>query len=164
MGFLTDFGVQPILLAAQVVNFLVLLFILKKVLYKPMLKILADRKQKIAASLKNAEEIELKLQRTEEDREKKLAEATKEGSKLIDEATSSATLIIEEAHLKASKDMEKIVEDGRSQIESDREKMRQEIKSELADMVVLTFEKVAGKVLTDKDKQNLVERSIKNLN
>lgn len=164
MDFLSDFGVQPILLAAQVVNFLVLLFILKKVLYKPMLKILAERKQKIAESLKNAEEIKLKLQKTEEDREKKLADATKEGTKLIDEATKSASLIIEEAHTKASKDIEKIIEEAKSQIENDREMMRQEIKEELADLVGLTFEKVVGKILTEKDRKSLVERSIKNLN
>src|SRR6476619_1002487 len=100
---LTEFGIQPLLLAAQVVNFLVLLFILNKLLYKPILQMLQTRKDRIAESLKNAEEIENTLAKTEEDREKRLKEATDEAKDIINEATKSANLVIAEAHTKASK-------------------------------------------------------------
>ena len=47
MEIIKQFGINPILLAAQVVNFIVLLFIFKKLLYKPILKVLDERKKKI---------------------------------------------------------------------------------------------------------------------
>ena len=73
MDILNQFGVQPILLAAQVVNFLILLFILKKFLYGPILKVLDSRKKTIEQSLKNAEEIERRLLETTEEKEKVMA-------------------------------------------------------------------------------------------
>lgn len=160
---LSDFGIQPILLLAQVVNFLVLLFILKKLLYTPILKLLEERKSKIEKSIKHADEIELKLAQTEEDREKKLAKASAEAREIIDEATKSASQIIDEARLKASKDMEEIVKKGSETINAEREKMHQEIREELAQLIEVSLEKVADKVLTTKDQKELVSKTIRNL-
>lgn len=160
---LSDFGIQPILLLAQVVNFLVLLFILKKLLYQPILKVLDERKKKIEQSLKDATAIELKLTQTEEDREKKLAKASEEARQILDEATKSANLVIEEARLKASKDMEEIVKKGFGTINAEREKMHQEIREELAELIEVSLEKVAGKILTSKDQKELVQKTIKQL-
>ncbi len=75
MDILNEFGIKPILLAAQVVNFLILLYILKRFLYKPILKVLNERKNKIADSLKNAEEIERKLVEISEEEQKRIAKA-----------------------------------------------------------------------------------------
>ena len=69
MDILSQFGVKPILLAAQVVNFLILLFILKKFLYGPILKVLSERRKKIEDSLKNVEEIEKRYNEMKEIRE-----------------------------------------------------------------------------------------------
>ncbi|EKD90619.1 MAG: ATP synthase subunit b [uncultured bacterium] len=160
---LADFGIQPILLLAQVVNFLVLLFILKKLLYQPILKVLDERKKKIEQSLIDAQSIELKLVQTEEDREKKLAKASEEAKQILDEATKSANLVIEEAHLKASKDMEEILQKGQESINAERSKMHQEIREELADLIEVSLEKVAGKILTTKDQKELVQKTIKQL-
>lgn len=164
MDFLKDFGVDPRLLAAQVVNFLLLLFILKKLLYGPLLKVLEERKQKIAQSLKQAEEIEVRLQKTEEDREKSLEEATLEAQKIVNEATVSANQIIAEAHQKASQDIGLMVTKAADSINLDREKMQQELREELADLVVRSLEKVTGKVLNKKDQKDLVGKAVKGLN
>lgn len=160
---LADFGVQPILLAAQAVNFFILLFILKRFMYKPLLKVLEERKQKIAQSLKNAEEIELKLQKTEEDREKKLIKATEEAQKIIEEATKNASEIVNEAHVKAATDIEDLVSKAHEQIKMDRDRMQTELRGELADIVAFSMQKITGKVLTKKDQQGLVRDTIKKL-
>ncbi len=160
---LEQFGVQPILLAAQAVNFLILLFILKKVLYRPILKVLAERKRRIAESLKNAQEIEKKLIQTEEEREKALAKAASEAQRILDEATKSAGLLVADAKQKATQEMEKIVKKGGESIKLEREKMFQEIRTELADLVVVSLEKVVGKALSQKDQKDLIEKSVKDL-
>jgi len=163
MEILNQFGIQPVLLAAQVFNFTILFLILKKFLYQPILKMLKTRQDTIAKSLKEAEEIEKRLQKTEEEREKVLEKAALEAKKMIDETTQSASQIIAEAHTKASTDMEKILEQGRLSIKLEKEKMQQEIREELADLVVLGIEKVAGKILDKKTQKEIVERSIKEL-
>ena len=109
MEILNQFGVQPILLAAQVVNFFILLFLLKKFLYGPILKVLNERKKRIEDSLKNAEEIEKRLQETNEKIDQMLAKASKEGQEVIDEATAQANLIIEDSKTRAEAAAQKIL-------------------------------------------------------
>jgi len=117
----------------------------------------------IAKSLKDAEKIEKRLQQTAEEREKVLEQAALESKKLIDEATQVSAGIIAEAHLKAAQDMEKVLEQAKGTIRLEKEKMQQEIKAELADLVVLGIEKVAGKVLDKKDQKAIVAQTVKQL-
>lgn len=160
MDFLNDFGVQPILLAAQIVNFLVLLFILKKLLYKPILKVLKERRDTIAQSLKNTEEIEKKLLKTEEERQKVLDKTTLEAKKIIEEASKSAELVVAEAHVKAQQDINGMVEKGRQTIVLEREKMQQEIREELSDIVTVSLKKIITESLDPKKQKEIVDRAI----
>lgn len=160
---LKDFGVQPLLLTAQIVNFLVLLWILNKLLYKPILKVLEERKAKIAESLKNAEEIQKKLEQTELDREEKLTDAAREAKKMLEETSKSVTQIIEEAHIKASKDAENIISKGKESIKADREKMHQEMREELSRIITVALEKVTGKVITKDDQRKMLEDTVKRM-
>jgi F-type H+-transporting ATPase subunit b len=159
-----DFGVQPVLLAAQAVNFLILLFILKRFLYKPLLKVLEERKAKVAKSLKDAEEIERRLQQTVEDQEKFLNKASREAQEILETATKSADQIISEARLKASQEMEEMVLKTQQALKSEREKLSQEVRLEVADLITLGFEKISGKALSKKDQEDLVKKSVRELN
>ncbi len=160
---LKQFGVEPLLLIAQVVNFLVLLYILKRVLYKPILKVLDDRKAMIAQSIKNSEEIEKKLAETEEEKEAALEKAAKEAQRILEDATKSANQIIEDSQIKAATDIEEMLKKSRDQIKQDRETMQQELREDLANLVAISLQKVTGKVLTSKDQKKLVEQSVKEL-
>lgn len=163
MDFLKDFGVQPILLAAQVVNFLILLFILKRFLYKPILKVLDARKNRIALSLKQAEEIEKRLIELSEEEQKRIAKATEQAEKIVSGANQSRELIKEETKEETAALVQKMLQDGGKQNQVEKQKMRQEIRVEVADLVVLVVEKVTGKKITKEDQKNIIERELKNL-
>jgi len=164
MQILDQFGIQPILLLAQIVNFLVLLFLLKKFLYSPILKMLQLRKDKIAKSLEDAAEIEKKLAQTEEDREKALAKAAEEAKQIIDHATKGGEEIIKQAHDKAALDIVELVKKSEEAMKLEREQMQSEIRQELAGLVTTSLEKIVGKVLNKKDQEQLIEKSIKDIN
>lgn len=142
---------------------MILLLILQRFLYKPVLKMLEDRKKTIADSLKNAEEIEKRLTAVTAEREEQLKKASREAESIIKEATASANQIIAEARNKASADIEDMVEKAHQGIALDKEKMRQEIRAELADLVVVGLQKVTGKVLSEKDQKEMVQKSVKEL-
>mgnify|MGYP003395159155 CR=1 FL=1 len=163
MDILNQFGVQPILLAAQVVNFLILLFILKKFLYKPILKVLDERKKKIADSLKNAEEIEKRLLQTEEEKEKILAKTSQEAQKLIDETKKEIEVMKEEGKVQAEQLAAQIIKKGEETAKAEMEKMKQELTNHLGEIVTIGMEKVSGKVISSKDQQRLIDQEIKNL-
>ena len=65
MEIIRNFGIQPVLLLAQIVNFLIILYLLQKFFYKPIVKLLEQRKKRIEESLKNADLIEEKLKKTQ---------------------------------------------------------------------------------------------------
>lgn len=163
MNFLNDFGVQPILLAAQIVNFLILLYLLKRFLYKPILKVLEERKKTIAQSLKNADEIEKRLNEITDEEEKRLLRSSQEGAKIIKEAQDSAVQIIDEAKLKAEELAQDIVNKAQGQLQVEKQQLQQEVMERLGEFIVLGLQKVTGKVLTKKDQQDLIKGSIKEI-
>lgn len=163
MDILKDFGVQPILLLAQVVNFLVLLWILKKLLYKPILKILEERKQRIAQSLKNAQEIEIRLKEIGDKEAEAILRSAREGEKLIKQATEASVQIIEDGKRRYEEIVSKAVEDAKELTKLEKIKLEQEVKDHLAEIVTLALEKVTGKVVTQKDQKKMIVDTVKRM-
>lgn len=160
---LSDFGVQPLLLLAQAVNFLVLLYILKRLLYKPILKVLEERKRTIEESLNNAEEIKRKLEETAEEEQKRILAAAREGEKIIKEAQDAGVLLIEESKKRAESLYQEILDQAHSQVKADREKMMQEMREHLSEFVMIAMEKVAGKAFDRSKQKKLVDDAVREL-
>lgn len=160
---LSDFGVNPVLLLAQIVNFLVLLFILQKLLYKPILKVLDERKRRIEESLSNAEKIQKELEETEANRAKIMDEAIEESKRIIAEATAQGNVLMQESQAKAKEEMEVMMTQGMQMIAGEKEKMKTEVKSEVASMIQMSLEKVLGSALDQKTHNKLVEDAVKTI-
>lgn len=157
---LTDFGVQPVYLAAQVINFIILLLILKRFLYKPILKVLDERKQIAAKSLSQAELIEEKLQLIENESARKLQEVTKQAQRILDNASEAADKIISDAHIKAKADVDQIMEKGRLSLAAERERVKKEMTEELSGLVLMGIEKVSGKIIDQPDHLKLLDQTL----
>lgn len=162
MEILEQFGIQPILLAAQIVNFLILLFILRKFLYGPILKVLDERKRKIADSLKNAEEIERRLKEIAEKEAEAILRSAKEGERIIKDASDYAVQLIEKGKKDYGNLINKGVEDVRKMHEFEKEIIMKEIKEDLAGLIILTFEKIIGKSAREEQKK-VIEREVKDI-
>lgn len=163
MDFLKDFGVQPILLAAQVVNFFILLFILKKFLYGPILKVLETRKKTIEQSLKNAEEIEKKLQQTQEQSEKIIADTLKQAQKILDQTKEAAAQMLADTNKTAEQMLLKAEDDGKKIVELQRVVLMDQMKENAGHLVTLVFEKITGKKVSQEDQKKLIEKEVRNL-
>src|SRR3989338_6728445 len=94
MEFISNFGLDPILLVAQIVNFLVVLFILRKFLYKPILKTLEKRKNLIKDGLDKAQEATIRLEKIEEKERRVLSTAQKQAQQMLDEAKKKSVGIL----------------------------------------------------------------------
>lgn len=162
-SIIKDFGIQPVLLAAQIVNFLILLYLLKRFLYKPVLKVLEERKQRIEESMKNAEEIEQRLQAIAQKEEESLVKSAKEGQKIIEEASAQAAALIEEGKIKAEEIIQNAQKEGRKLMEREKDKLVQDMKENISEIIVLAFQKVAGKIISTKEQKKIIEQEVKNL-
>lgn len=153
-------GLDIKLLLAQVVNFLVLLFVLKKFLYRPILKVLDERKKKIEDSLANAEKINKELVKLEEEKAKILKAAQTEAVKLIAEekkfAEEQKEKIIEEAKMKAVEEVAK----GNVLAKQELDKAKKELREEVLKLTEVMTRKVLSRGLSDKEKHELIKKAI----
>ena len=109
MEILKTFGVDPILMGAQILNFLIIFYLLKRFLYKPVLGMLKTREDKIKEGMKQAEEARLTLEKTVEEEKKILNKAHEEAKSLILDAKTQAIEVSREIEENTKKQAEKIL-------------------------------------------------------
>lgn len=163
MEILTRFGIQPTLLLAQIVNFTIILFVLKKFFYKPITKALENRKRRIEESLKNADEIETRLKKTEEKTAQILESARSQSQNIIAGANKEAQRIYETASLEARKLTDEAISKAREQIDRQRQEMQKSLEKETLTLVAEVVKKVLGRNLSFKERQDLTNKSIENI-
>jgi F-type H+-transporting ATPase subunit b len=163
MELLDNLGVDGPKLIAQLINFGIVLFVLWRFAYKPVLEMLETRRQKIAKSMDEAEQIKAELAETQAERDKVMAEANARAEKLIADAKEAAKQVGKAEGERAVKQAEEIIRKAREATEADRERMMSELKAEIGRLVVETTAKVSGKVLTAEDQQRLIDETNKEL-
>ena len=149
---ISDFGISWPFFLAQVVNFVVVAFVLWKFAFKPVLATLDERQQKIAAGLQYADEMKAKLEATQQETAAILKKASVEASRIIDEARKSAKEFVDKQSLEASAKSADILAKGQQALELEHKKMLADARSEIARLVVVTTERVLAKKLSDADR------------
>ncbi|MGD1083971.1 MAG: F0F1 ATP synthase subunit B [Verrucomicrobiota bacterium] len=157
------FGLDWAHFIAQVVSFSLVAILLRIFAYKPILKVLADRRQRIADSLADADKIKEELARTEAMKQETLDKAGAQATKLIEEAREAAGRVREEETQKAIAQAEQIIAKAREATALERARMLVELKREVGLLVVRTTSAVTGKILTAEDQQRLAEETRRQL-
>lgn len=157
------FGFKTELFISQAISFAIVAFLLHRFAYKPILKTLEDRRQRIAESLANAEKIKEELARTEAARKEILDQANTQAVRMIEEARAVAAKLQEQESQKAIATAEHIMAKAREAAAADHARMLAELRREVGQLVVQTTARVAGKVLTMEDQRRLVEETNRQL-
>src|SRR5215468_6063249 len=157
------FGVDWTHLVAQMVSFSIVCVVLERFAYKPVLRMLEERRRQIAQGQANAEQIKAELNSIEEQRRKVLENANAEASRLIEEGRAAAARVEKQETQKAIAAAERIMVKGQEAAEQDRLRILAELKSEFGRLVIKTTSLVTGKILTTEDQQRLAEETAKQL-
>jgi len=158
---ISTFHIDIKLLIAQMVNFAIVLLVLYKFAYKPILKTLNDRTSKIEKGLKDAETANKKVLEIEEREKEMLANAKKETQVIIAKAEETAKKNKDEIIIEAKAQADKILEDAKKKIEDEKVKMVQEVKAEISGLVISATEKIIGEKLDKEKDKELINKSIK---
>ena len=150
-------------LIAQTVNFGIVLFVLWRWAYRPILALLEQRRVQIADSMANAQKIKEELAKTEAARLAILNQANLQANQLIVEARAAAVRVQEVETQKAIDTAEQIISKAREASALDQARMMTELKREIGRLVVETTGRVAGKVLTADDQRRLIEETNRQL-
>ena len=157
------FGVDWTHLVAQTISFGIVCMALYFFAYKPILRMLAARRQQIADGLANAEKIKAELVRIDEQRRAVIAAADAEGLRLIEESRAAAARVEAEETQRAIAAAEEVLARARQAAERDRAQLLDEAQRQIGRLVVRTTAAVTGKILTADDQQRLAEETASQL-
>jgi F-type H+-transporting ATPase subunit b len=161
---LTSFGVDWPKFITTTINFIIVLAVLHRFAYKPLLAMLDERRNRIDQSLKDAEKIKQELKQTEAARKETLEKAFAQAERMIQDAKLSAAKVEEKKIQEATAQAEEIVRKAHAASVQDREKQFLELKKQIGGLVVDTTARVVGKVLTPEDEKRLQEETARAVN
>lgn len=155
--------IQVTQIAFQIVNFLIVLFVFKKFLLKPILKVLDERASRIKEGLEAAE-TNVKLQQDFEDKKEALIkDAKSEAQKIVTEAKKEAETITKQAAEDAKKDARRTLDKERQAFEAQMQRQQQEFQKQMVDVVTDATNAVLKGSLDQKLQKSVVESQIKSL-
>lgn len=156
-------GIEPNLLLAQIVNFLIIFFVLSKLLYKPILGMLEKRRKEIAAGLELTQKMREEEEKMNVRKEKLFEEARKEARNIVEagkkEADAQAKEIIEAAHEAAQGIMAK----GKEDTVVLRTSMEKDVRHAAVDIAEAMSKQLLSQVLSAADQHKMIQKHLKEL-
>ncbi|OGZ32221.1 MAG: ATP synthase F0 subunit B [Candidatus Portnoybacteria bacterium RIFCSPLOWO2_12_FULL_39_9] len=153
-------GLEPHILIAQIINFLILIFILHKFLYKPLIKFLDKRQGLIEKGLNDAKKAKEELSKIQTIKEEKIIEGEKQAAQIIESSKKTAEqksgLILKEAQEKS----EDIIKEAKEIAREEKKEAKQKLKEEIRDLVALASSKILEKNIGPKENEEIVSQQL----
>ena len=159
-GIVQTFGVHWAYFIAQIVNFLLVIFVLKKFAFGPIQQMLEQRKARISQGEENIKRIEQQLAESEATTAAAIAKANEEAKRLIEEARSGAEAFTEQKSQEAIAQAQQILTKAEAAAQAERQRISAELKKEFGRLIATTTSQVTGKVLSDDDRRRINEESL----
>lgn len=156
-------GIDAKLLGAQILNFMVIVFVLSKLLYKPILSALEKRRQEIAKGLELSEQMTAEREAMEQARAKVIEKAQKEAATLIEEGKAKAKEAEKVILAEAREEARKIVEKGKTDVDKLHEDLSVKLRSEAVLLAEAMTKRLLTGILTSGDHRKLVETELKKI-
>ncbi len=146
-----------------IITFLILVMILKKVAWKPILDALTHREETIRKALEDAQRAKEEAERLMEENKRNLARAEEEVQKIIREGRETAERIRAEILDKARKEADMMIERAKEEIERHREQAMLQLRAQVADLALEVASKLIGEVLSEQKHRKLVEKYLQEI-
>ena len=142
------------------IAFFLLLFLIARYLYRPITQVLEARTQRIAEGLRAAEEAVKDREAAEKEYQERLAEARREGQALLDRIAKQGEDLRKQLEVKARAQADGLIAKARAEIQQERDKAVQDLRSQVADLALLAAGRIIGESLDAKKHRALIERAI----
>jgi len=146
------------IIIVQIVTFLIGVFVLWKISWKPLMEILFKRKNDIARNIADSEKLKQETESLKVKYETMTEDLNKKAQELLAQATSSAEIQKQQIIDAAQNETKKIIESAKKQIENEREAVKTSLREEIMPIAISISEKILEKTI-DKNTQNqLIEK------
>jgi len=152
-----DIGISLTGFVAQLANFFILFGVLFILLYKPVMRMLKERSDRVKESMEQAEQIKESMEQTEQQVRKQLEAARREAQNIVAEAGQIGGQVKEAARQEARQEAEAIVARARVEIERERDVAIDELRREFSGLAIMAAEKVINETLDREKHRRLID-------
>jgi F-type H+-transporting ATPase subunit b len=163
MEIIKNFGLNPVLLGAQIINFLIILFILKKYLYKPVLDTLKKRQNAIKEGLKQAEDARIKLEKVVVEERNILRNAQLQSKKIIEDAKQESIQVAKQMNEESRKQTEKLLKDAKEQITRESIETEKKLAVSTSKLAVAFLQKALKDFFTAKEQEKITSEALRKI-
>ena len=163
MDILKTFGLNWQLLLAQIVNFLIILYVLKRYLYPPLFNVFKKREELVKDSIKKAEENEKILEKTKNLEKEVIQKAKVTADEIIKEAREQASDIIKKAEEDSKQKSDKMLKDAKAQIELETAESEKKLNKYVIDLSLDLLKKTLANVFNEKEQSEIVQKAMKEM-
>jgi F-type H+-transporting ATPase subunit b len=156
----STFGLNTPMFMAQVINFFLVIIVLKKFAFGPVQTMLEQRRNRIADGETKLKQIEKQLADSEAHTAAAIAKANAEAVRLVEEAKAGAASFSEQKSQEAIASAQQILAKAEAAARADRDRLSTELKREFGRLVAATTSQVTGKVLNDEDRKRINESAL----
>jgi len=147
-------------LVAELLAFLLMLYVLAKYAYPPIIRAAEARQKQIEDGLRAAAEAEQRLRAVQTEVEQTMAEARTQAREVITRSHQEATAEAEEVRQRGRRDAETQVAKARSDIEAERDRAVQEVRAQLGALIVEAAGRVLGEAIDETTHRKLIDESV----
>lgn len=163
MEIIKNFGLDPIFLAAQIINFLIILYVLKKFLYKPILELLKKRENAIKEGVEKNEEARILLEKAGAEEKAVLKRAEAYAKKIIDDAKNHATETAKETEEVSKKQTEKILAVASLQIKKEAVETEKRLTLKVTKVAIELLKKSLKQLFSEKEQKEILKKALKEI-
>lgn len=156
-------GINFKLIIAQIINFSLLLVVLNYLLYKPVVKMLSERREKIKKGLEDADTAKKSLEKAHQAVQTIKEQSKEEINQIFKEGKEQASLEATEIQQKAQATAAEILKNAEAEAKRLKEQSLKDAQSEIASLVTLAVEKIVNTDLSAEEKKKLVQKSVENI-
>lgn len=157
MEILGKLGINGKILLAQIVNFFLLLYVLKRFLYKPLLDILKKREEKIKETLQNADKAEKNLAKAEEKVKEQLEKANQEADRILEVAHTEGEEHKNDMLRETKDEIIKWKEEAKNQLRQEKNRLSAEVRKETVDLAIGITQKILKEKITATDRKKWIK-------
>jgi F-type H+-transporting ATPase subunit b len=158
---LGNIGFDWKLALANLVNFLIIYYLLKRYAFGPISKMINERKQKVEEGIQAAKNAEDELAISKEESDKIIKDAKHESNAIVAKAHDQAKALLEHANIQSTKDKDNMLSNAQERIEKERREMETALQAEVSDLIVLSTEKIIDKDVPKDMHEKIIESMTK---
>lgn len=158
-----QFGLNGQIFVSQLINFLIVLIVLWKFVYKPIVRMLDERSEKIEKSMKQAQEIEKRVSDIEKEKDEIMTNAQKQAQEIIEKAYEQGKVRQEEIISAAKREVERVITKGKEQLAEEKTTMLKEARKDIVDIAVKATTRILQDQVDAVKSKSIAEEAVRKL-